>query len=162
LDFSILEGEPGIVLDSVESIFLEAGGKSGINFYLKSSHENPEYLQLKIQYQGAIGKNWIKVDITKNDLVEKPVLKKIHRDYSDYIPFKIKVESRDEIYVSKLRAVIERKKCRDYFDLWQLSKMRFDSKRIKRIFLAKCALKGIEFKGTNQIFPADLEETLKP
>ena len=109
-----------------------------------------------------IGKNWIKADVTKNDLVDKPVLKPIHQDYSDYIRFKIKVESLEEIFASKLRAVIERKKCRDYFDLWKLTKMRFDGKKIKRIFLAKCALKNIEFEGKDQIFPPDILETLKP
>jgi len=162
LDFSIIKGEPETVLDKVERIFTTASESSGIKFALRSSHANPEYLQLKIRYEGVIGKNWIKVDITRNDLVEKPVLRLIHQDYSDYIPFKIKVESLEEIFASKLRAVIERKKCRDYFDLWQLSKMKFDKKRIKRIFLAKCLLRGIEFEGINQIFPPDLQETLKP
>ena len=162
LDFSIIKGEPETVLDKVERIFTAARESSGIKFALKSSHANPGYLQLKIRYEGIIGKNWIKVDITRNDLVEKPVLKPIHQDYSDYIPFKIKVESLEEIFASKLRALIERKKCRDYFDLWQLSKMKFDRKRIKKIFLAKCLLKGIESEGINQMFPAELQETLEP
>jgi len=162
LDFSLLKGKPETVLDKVERIFTAASESSGIKFALRSSHANPEYLQLKIRYEGVIGKNWIKVDVTKNDLVEKPVLRLIHRDYSDYIRFRIKVESLEEIFASKLRALIERKKCRDYFDLWQLSKMKFDKKRVKRIFLAKCFLKRIEFGGMNQIFPPDLQETLKP
>ena len=162
LDFSLLEGHPETVQDKVERIFSAAQESSGIKFALKSSHTNPEYLQLKIRYEGVIGKNWIKVDITKNDLVEKPVLKPIHRDYSDYILFKIKVESLEEIFASKLRTVIERKKCRDYFDLWQLSKMKFDKMRIKRIFRAKCFLKEIEFEEISQIFPPYLQETLEP
>lgn len=162
LDFSIIEGEPESILKRVEMIFAAAQENSGIRFSLRSTYANPEYLQLKIRYEGLIGKNWIKVDVTKNDLVEKPVLKPIHRDYSDYIRFKITVESLEEIFASKLRAVIERKKCRDYFDLWQLSKMTFDWKKIKKTFLAKCAIKNIEFAGANQLFPPDLQETLKP
>ena len=162
LDFSIIEGAPESILERVERILAAAQESSGIRFSLRSSYANPEYLQLKIRYEGVIGKNWIKADVTKNDLVDKPVLKPIHRDYSDYIQFKIKVESLEEIFASKLRAVIERKKCRDYFDLWKLTKMRFDGKKIKRIFLAKCALKNIEFEGKDQIFPPDLLETLKP
>jgi len=162
LDFSIIKGEPETVLNKMERIFTTASESSGISFTLRSSHANPEYLQLKIRYESVIGKNWIKVDVTKNDLMEKPVLRLIHQDYSDYIPFKIKVESLEEIFASKLRAVIERKKCRDYFNLWQLSKMKFDKKKIKRIFLAKCALKRIDFDGINQMFPADLQEKLEP
>jgi predicted nucleotidyltransferase component of viral defense system len=122
---------------------------------------NPEYLQLKIQYQGVIGRNWIKVDVTKNDLVEKPVLKPVRRTYSDYPVFRIRVESPEEIFASKLRTVIERKKCRDYFDLWLLSGMKFDGQKIRRTFLSKCTIKKIVFKGKRQIFPVGLQETLK-
>jgi predicted nucleotidyltransferase component of viral defense system len=162
LDFSLIVGEFQTVLDETDEIFYEIRKKSGIELSLKSRHQNPDYLQLKIQYQGVIGRNWIKVDVTKNDLVEKPLMKAIHREYSDYIPFKIKVESLEEIFASKLRTVIERKKCRDYFDLWQLSKMEFDRQRVGKIFIEKCAIKKIRFKGKNQIFPGDLLQTLKP
>lgn len=162
LDFSLLVGELRTLLDKPDAVFSEVGRRSGIGFNLKSSHINPDYLQLKIQYQGIIGKNWIKVDVTKNDLVEKPLLKPIHRAYSDYPAFRVRVESPEEIFSSKLRAIIERKKCRDYFDLWHLSKMKFDEQQIKRTFMAKCAIKKIEFKGKRQLFPDSLQETLKP
>lgn len=162
LDFSLLEGELQILQDRTDFVFSEVKRRSGLGFNLKSRHINPDYLQLKIQYQGVIGKNWIKVDVTKNDIVEKPALKPIHGEYSDYPVFRVRVESPEEIFASKLRTVIERKKCRDYFDLWQLSKMNFDEQKIKRTFLAKCAIKKIEFEGKRQIFPANLQETLKP
>lgn len=161
LDFSLPEGELQTVLDRAETVFSEIEMRSGIGFNLKSSHMNPEYLQLKIQYQGVIGRNWIKVDVTKNDLVEKPVLKPVRRAYSDYPVFRIRVESPEEIFASKLRTVIERKKCRDYFDLWLLSRMKFNEQKIRRTFLSKCAIKKIVFKGKRQIFPVGLQETLK-
>jgi predicted nucleotidyltransferase component of viral defense system len=123
---------------------------------------NPDYLQLKIQYRGVIGRNWIKVDVTKNDLVERPVLKAVHGGYSDYPAFKIRAESLEEIFASKLRAVIERQKCRDYFDLWKLGEMSFDKNKIKGVFAKKCAVKDVEFEGLPQIFPKDLKETLRP
>lgn len=162
LDFSLLEGELQTVLKRTDTVFSEVKKRSGIGFNLRSHHMNPDYLQLKIQYQGVIGRNWIKVDVTRNDLAEKPVLKQIHRSYSDYPAFRVRVESPEEIFASKLRAVIERKKCRDYFDLWKLSKMKFNERKIKKTFLAKCAIKKIEFEGKSQIFPPDLQETLKP
>lgn len=162
LDFSLISGEFQPVLYETDKIFSEVRKKSGIELSLKSRHQNPDYLQLKIQYRGVIGRNWGKVDFTKNDLVEKPVLKTIHREYSDYPFFKIKVETLEEVFSSKLRAVIERKKCRDYFDLWQLSKMNFDEQKIVRIFREKCAIKNIDFQGSRQLFPGDLAEVLKP
>lgn len=162
LDFSLVSGELRNILGGIESVFSGIKRKSGIGFSLKSSHLNPNYLQLKIQYQGVIGRNWIKVDVTRNDLVENPVMKPIHAGYSDYIPFKIKVETLEEIFASKLRSVIERKKCRDYFDLWQLSKMKFDRQKIREIFRKKCAIKGIKPQGMLQIFPSGLSDTLEP
>jgi predicted nucleotidyltransferase component of viral defense system len=59
LDFSLPEGELQTVLKGAEAIFSEVKRMSGIGFNLKSHHTNPEYLQLKIQYHGVIGKNWI-------------------------------------------------------------------------------------------------------
>lgn len=162
LDFSLLQGELHTILEKIDGIFSEVKGRSGIGFELKSSHINPDYLQLKIQYQGVIGKNWIKVDVIKNDLVDRPAIKKVPMEYSDYVPFRVTVESLEEIFASKLRAVIERKKCRDYFDLWKLSQMDFDRKKIKEAFAKKCEIKEIEFKGLRQIFPEHLEETLRP
>lgn len=161
LDFSLVKGAFTDLLEKLNSIFSDIRKKVGIEFNLKTHYLNPDYLQLKIQYYGIIGKNWIKIDVTKDDLVEKPVLKTIFKEYSDYIPFKIRVETLEEIFASKLRAAIERKKCKDYFDLWKLSNMEFNEQKIKTIFREKCAIKNIEFVGANQIFPDDLVETLK-
>jgi predicted nucleotidyltransferase component of viral defense system len=162
LDFSLVQGEMPDVMKEIEAIILSSSQKSGIEFNLKSSHLIPEYLQLKIQYKGLISRNWIKVDCTLDDLVEKPAEMELKSTYSDYIPFKIRVETLEEIFASKLRAAIERKKCRDYFDLWQLSKMDFDNERLKDIFARKCKIKNIEFQGLAQIFPEDIVEKMAP
>ncbi len=162
LDFSLIKGSLKEHLGSVDSVLAEVKKKAGIEFVLKSSHINPDYLQLKIQYSGLIGRNWMKVDITPNDLVDEPMTKRIPQEYSDYVPFDVKVESLYEIFASKLRAVIERKKCRDFFDLWKLSQMDLDIHKIKQVFERKLAIRNLEFKGLGQIFPADLHETLRP
>lgn len=162
LDFSLVQGEMPDVMKEIEGIILTSSQKSGIEFNLKSSHLIPEYLQLKIQYKGLISRNWIKIDCTLDDLVEKPAEMELKSTYSDYISFKIRVETLEEIFASKLRAAIERKKCRDYFDLWQLSKMDFDNGRLKDVFARKCKIKNIEFEGLDQIFPEDIVETMAP
>lgn len=162
LDFSLLDDNFSIVSERVQEIFKIIEKKSGIKLNLKSEFSNPDYLQLKIQYQGVISRNWIKVDFTKNDLVENLVKMSIKKDYSDYIDFKIKVESVEEIFCSKLRTVIERKKCRDYFDLWKLTNLSIDLDKVKKILKEKLKIKGIKFNSMNQIFPKDLDETLIP
>jgi len=162
LDFSLLDDNFVVISERIEEIFKLIEKKSGIKLNLKSEFSNPDYLQLKIQYDAVIGRNWAKVDITKNDLVENPVEKSIKRDYSDYKDFKIKVESVEEIFCSKLRTVIERKKCRDYFDLWKLTKLSLNLNKIKKIFKKKLEIKGVNFSSLNKIFPKDLNETLMP
>lgn len=161
LDFSLTRGELKARLESFGGVLEEASRSSGIAFALKSSHLNPNYLQLKIQYQGVLGRNWIKVDVTLDDVVDKPAIKAFPREYSDYVPFKVRVESLEEIFASKVRAAIERKKCRDYFDLWKLARMDFDGEKIKMVVAKKCAVKDIKFEGLGQIFPEELTETLR-
>jgi len=98
----------------------------------------------------------------KNDIVDKPLIKSPKKEYSDYEDVDIKVESLEEIFCSKLRTVIERKKCRDFFDLWKLSKLSIDMEKVKRILGKKLDIKGIKFESANQIFSKDLKETLLP
>jgi predicted nucleotidyltransferase component of viral defense system len=162
LDFSLLDDNFVIISESIEEIFRLTEKKSGIKFILKNKYSNPDYLQLKIQYHGVISRNWIKADFMKNDIVDKPLIKSPKKEYSDYADVDIKVESLEEIFCSKLRTVIERKKCRDFFDLWKLLKLSIDMEKVKKILGKKLDIKGIKFKSANQIFSKDLKETLLP
>jgi len=162
LDFSLARGELKNLLESTEAVLAEVKKRSGLELALKSSHLNPDYLQMKIQYAGILDRNWIKVDVTRDDIVDQPVLRAIPRAYSDYASFKVRVESLIEIFASKMRVVIERKKCRDYFDLWKLGQRKFDKTRLKDVFAKKCAVKNVTFEGLAQVFPEDLTETLRP
>lgn len=162
LDFSLLDDEFSIIFERVEEIFRFVEKKSGIHCHLKSKFSNPDYLQLKIQYHSVISKNWIRCDVMKNDLVEKPSFKNINKSYSDYPKFKIKVESFEEIFCSKIRTVIERKKCRDYFDLWKLSQLSPELNKAKKILGKKLKIKNLKCTSLNQIFPEDLVVILSP
>jgi predicted nucleotidyltransferase component of viral defense system len=162
LDFSMIEGDwedlkrllPGLLKGLVK--------ESGIDFRLANEFGNPGYLQLKIQYGGPIGRNWVKVDLRKDDLVDEPEEKKIARSYSDYPDFSFRVESLAEICASKIRTLIERKKCRDYFDLWKLLSLEIDVERVKRILPEKLAVKGLGTVDLMRMFPDDLPGTLQP
>jgi len=145
----------------IEKILKVVEEKSGIVLKLKSRYENPEYLQLKIQYKALLGKNWIKVDVTREKVLEKPLIKSISKDYSDYPDFKIKVMCLEEIIAEKIRALIERKKSRDYYDIWKTLSLKINRKLIAKLLSRKCKIKGVKLN-MEEIFPENLKEILEP
>jgi predicted nucleotidyltransferase component of viral defense system len=127
---------------------------------LKTRHSNPEYLQLKIQYDAVLGRNWIKVDVTREAPIDRVSSRKVSQTYSDYLPFKVRVESVEEIFAEKIRSLVERKKCRDYYDVWQLMRLKLDRDKLKNLLALKFKYKEIDIKGPAEIFPPDLPEIL--
>jgi predicted nucleotidyltransferase component of viral defense system len=142
-------------------IFNEIEEKSGISLNLKSQHTNPAYLQLKIQYTAVLGKNWAKIDVTREAPIDKISPRSLGEAYSDYPNFTITTESPEEIAAQKLRSLLERKKSRDFYDVWRLLQSKPDLKKLNTLFLVKCRYKKIEFHGSNQFFPSDLLEILQ-
>jgi predicted nucleotidyltransferase component of viral defense system len=141
------------IFDKIEKI-------SRIRLVLKTHHSNPVYLQLKIQYDAVLGRNWIKVDVTRESPIDRNLDRKLSQDYSDYPPFKIRVESAEEIGAEKIRSLVERKKCRDYYDVWQLMKLKINRDKLKNLLERKFEYKGIKAKGLREIFPNDLPNIL--
>jgi predicted nucleotidyltransferase component of viral defense system len=162
LDFAFPEKELNHILPQIEQALSQSERASGIEFRIKSQHLNPLYLQLKIQYDALLGRNWVKLDVTKEGVLDTIRSRKLKQTYSDYPHFNLKVESLEEIFAEKLRALIERNKCRDYYDVWQLLKLKPDRKKSKSLFFKKCEIKQIRFKGPSQFFPSDLREILTP
>jgi len=162
LDFAFQGADFEIVVASMEDIFTDLKKKSGITFSLKNKFANPEYLQLKVGYDAVIGKNWAKIDITKENVLTVVHDMQLSRTYSDYPDFTVRVESLEEIFAEKLRALLERNKSRDYYDIWRLGSKDFQKDIIKDLFQRKCALKEIKFMGINQFFPQGVYDILKP
>ncbi|MBI4981480.1 nucleotidyl transferase AbiEii/AbiGii toxin family protein [Candidatus Woesearchaeota archaeon] len=148
LDFNLGE-EAGFdkiieILENQILPFLEK--ESGIKFQVKSKFSNPTYLQVKIQYLAVLGfKNFIKIDISRYKTVEKPVFRKIKLIYSDYPEFEVKVKTLDEIFAAKVKTILERTRCRDFFDLWKLLEY-VDISKIKKLILLKCEKDQIDFQ----------------
>lgn len=159
LDFVYKENFEGIT-DVIPGIFAGIEKLSGIRFVLKAQHSNPEYLQLKIQYEAVLGKNWIKMDVTREIPIDRILNKKFSQVYSDYPSFKVKVESIEEIGAEKIRSLVERKKCRDYYDVWKLIQLKPDKDKLRKLILKKFQYKVIEFRGLEDIFPRNLTEIL--
>ncbi|MCI0495282.1 nucleotidyl transferase AbiEii/AbiGii toxin family protein [candidate division KSB1 bacterium] len=154
-DFSKISGRMSDVLDKISR-------ESLVKFRIKSEFSNPLYLQLKIGYDAVFGKNWIKVDVTKEPVLDCIEKKKQKKRYSDHPEFCVNVESIEEIFSEKIRSLIERTKCRDYFDVWKLCSLDFDKGKVLKLFRKKCEIKGIRFSGVEQIFPFDIESALSP
>lgn len=149
------------IVKSLDGIFKRIENLCGIKLRLKSQHSNPEYLQLKIQYDAVLGKNWIKLDVTREAPIDNVLSKSLSQTYSDYPSFRIRVESVEEICAEKIRALLERKKCRDYYDVWQLMQLKPNKNNIKRLFAKKLQYKDMNFKGMNEILPDDLSAILE-
>jgi predicted nucleotidyltransferase component of viral defense system len=160
LDF-VYAGDFDNLLKALPEIFAKIEGLSGIKLALKSHYSNPDYLQLKIQYNAVLERNWIKVDVTRESPIEKTPTRKLNQTYSDYPSFKVRVESIEEIGAEKIRSLVERKKYRDYYDVWQLMMLKLDRDKLKKILRRKLEYKEIKIRGLGQFFPQDLPEILK-
>jgi predicted nucleotidyltransferase component of viral defense system len=160
LDFVFL-GDFRAVADSLEGSFAKAQEASGIVFSLRNSFSNPDYLQLKISYDAILARNWIKMDVTREAPIDRVAARPLERAFTDYPPFKVRVESLEEIGAEKMRALVERKKSRDFYDVWHLLQLEVNQETLRRLFLKKCAYKGIEFHGLDQILTPDVESLLQ-
>jgi len=148
------------VLEALPEMLDKIRKASGIGLGLKSQHSNPHYLQLKIQYDAVLGRNWIKLDITAEAPIDQVLDRKLTQAYSDYPSFRVKTESVEEIGAQKIRSLAERKKSRDYYDVWQLMKLKLDLEKLRKLIEKKFAYKGMDFKGAD-LFPPDLSEILE-
>jgi len=108
-----------------EMIFPEVERQSkGLKFSLKSKHQNPGYLQLKIQYLAVLEtKNWLRIYVRKEELTEPPIRKSLPKTFSDYPDFELNIKSLEATLADKLLAMMERTKARDYYDIWKLLKV---------------------------------------
>ena len=148
------------ITGALPGIFGKIEKLSGIRLALKTQHSNPDYLQLKIQYDAVLGRNWIKVDVTREAPIGMVFSRKIGQTYSDYPPFAVRVESLEEICAEKIRSLAERKKCRDYYDVWQLMKLKLNRAKLESLLGRKFEYKGMTIRSLEGAFSVDLPEIL--
>jgi len=160
LDFVTAQGNWEEVAESISAGLQETARQSKIGLIVKSRHSNPGYLQLKVQYSGPLGRNWLKIDVTDEPPAAGVLARPLSRSYSDYPDFTVRVESLEEIFAQKLRALLERKKVRDFYDVWRMGELRVDRNMVAQLFAGKLRVKGIEWQGLGDMFPGDLESVL--
>jgi len=165
LDFTLLDKD--FVIDSrfFNSIIKIAEKESGAKFYferkkLQKSDEKDQGYEILVKYWGADHKKqqlplppkrWqtvIKIDISFTEKLLTPVEHKpVFHNYSDKdkISEIIPVYSLYEILSEKLRALIQRNRPRDLYDIWNLTNKYsdIDYLLIKTLLLKKASDKGI-------------------
>jgi predicted nucleotidyltransferase component of viral defense system len=122
---------------------------------------NPRYLQARVQYTGPLGKNTVKLEVSKEAFVGDVKRAEVPKAY-DYPQFSILAYTLENILAEKMRSILERERIRDYYDVWRLLKVSdIHARRAKELFIKKCEMKGLTFHGLEQFFPEDIVETLK-
>ncbi len=171
LDFTLLDKNFIVDRKFINKIIKQAEVISGANFYferkkIQKSDEEEKGYEIKIKFWGADHKKnqrplpsarwqtFIKLDISfsENILIE-PVMKPIFHNYSDKekIDQIIPVYHLLEVISEKLRALIQRNRPRDIYDIWTLKKMfeQEDYPVIKKLLFEKATDKNIEITGVD-------------
>lgn len=161
LDFVAAPTDWGAVRERIPVALGEATQHSGIDLVIKSCHANPHYLQFKVQYTGPLGKNWFKIDVTPEPPIAQVHSLPLSASYSDYPSFRVAVESLEEMLAQKLRALVERKKVRDYYDVWRMCRLDVDRKAVPELFARKLSVKRTKWSGLSDIFPPNIAEVLE-
>lgn len=140
--FEYIKNEANIPLEIIDN---KAYEEDGMNFYI--SYVGP------LGGQGANKK--IKVDITRSEKLEfEPVVRDVFIEYTDQEKHKLLCYSLEEVFIEKLRSIMQRMQARDFYDVWYLLEIHeMDISFYMNEFRAKCKSKEIN--------PADFRSKLE-
>lgn len=159
MDFSVLPGGP-VKPEELEPVFngvLERVYEaSGIDFSVKKPvfkyYSHHHYTEGSIYYRGprnAPSPSRIKLDIGGSEKIVRPtVLRAIDHKYSDKIPgtARVRCYSFDEIFAEKIRAMGQRSRPRDLYDIIKLfwrEDLQAQPQHIRAVLEEKCVHKNI-------------------
>ena len=159
LDFTVLHDgpiTPEEVRPIVEQILSRVSAESGIDFSVRpprfQSRRDPLSTEGRIYYRGprqAPNPVSIKLDLSKNEAVVQPsVLRTITHLFSDRLPelSAVRTYAFEEVFAEKIRAMGERCRPRDLYDIVNLFRRRDFREHpdvIYEVLTAKCQFKGI-------------------
>ncbi len=177
LDFTVLENgpiEPDEILETISRLLDRVNQESGIDFALQEpvcrSRPSGRSAEVRVYYRGprnTPGPARIKIDLTKDELVVRPpVLRTISHDYPDALPApgQVRCYSFEEVFAEKLRAMGERSRPRDLYDIVNLFRrqdFRQHSALVLDILTQKCQAKGIPIPSAESIQASSMFEELK-
>lgn len=159
LDFTVLPGQPmteAAVADALARVTGRVAEASGIDFTVSPpvlrTRPDGASLEGRIYYRGpreAPGAASIKLDLSLAEVVARPpVLRQISHPYPEGLPTPATVRcySFDEVFAEKLRAMGERGRPRDLYDIVNLywrSDLRSHGPLIRETLVEKCRTKGV-------------------
>lgn len=124
-----------------------------VRFEIYESSPGNLAVQGRIGYRGPMGRGGdparVKLDLTNNELlVREPIMRDVHHPYSDRLAdgFHAQCYSYEEVFAEKLRALAERERPRDLYDvihLYRHVEARPDRNAFMQTLAQKCAYKGI-------------------
>jgi len=150
LDFTLL-GDYGVddVEDRVKDAVIAARRESGIDFEdaitfaeVENGYRGSVYFRI---LRGAGSPLKVRLDLTlrDNELVLLPLeMRAIFHPYSDVLGAEVLSYSLEEVFAEKMRALFERTRPRDLYDVWRLSGLELD---VSGIVADKFGFKGVKF-----------------
>lgn len=160
LDFTVLPGGPvrdADVLPIFQAVLQRVYKLSGINFSDKSpffeTHSSGLYTSGRVYYRGprdTPSVASVKLDLSAAEKVVRPtVLRPISHPYSDELPAPgtVRCYSFEEVFAEKIRAMGERSRPRDLYDIVNLFRredLHRHPKLISDVLAEKCVSKGVE------------------
>jgi predicted nucleotidyltransferase component of viral defense system len=152
LDFTILEDglSNAQILEWFSAVFDLVRQESNIPLSITENNEHQDGgINFFVGYVGPLGgigthKN-VKVDISRGEkLAFHPVRRRAIIGYSDMMEYELLCYSLEEVWVEKLRSVMQRMQARDLYDIWYLSEIQgIDAANYSIEFRDKCQRKGL-------------------
>lgn len=159
LDFTVMPGgpyKPEDIEHLIKRVLERVYDESGIDFSIKPPifkyADKYFYTEGRIYYRGPRNTRAparIKLDISGAEKIDRPtVMRDISHPYSDSLPAPAQVRcyASEEVFAEKLRAMGERGRPRDLYDIVLLFRHRDlqgEPKLIKSVLEKKCELKGV-------------------
>lgn len=128
LDFTLLNNETGNeqVFDWFKEVFEFIREEANIPLEIIDNNEHEDGgINFYISYIGPLGgqgnNKRVKVDISRSEqLVFNPVMKAVLIGYSDLEKHQLLCYSLEEVWIEKMRSIMQRMQARDFYDLWYL------------------------------------------
>jgi predicted nucleotidyltransferase component of viral defense system len=159
LDFTVLAGEPvrpDDVAPAIARVLQRVADESGIDFTVREpsfrSRSSDQSTEGRIYYRGPRGAPMaarVKLDLTSSEVVvRESVMRPIAHPYDDVLPdpAQIRCYSFEELFAEKLRAMGERSRPRDLYDIVNLYRrpdLRLRGEEIRVVLIEKCRTKGV-------------------
>ena len=178
LDFSVLAGAPVAPDDVgpvVGRVLARVSEESGVDFAAMAprfrSRPGGSSTEGTVYYRGPRGAPTpasIKLDLTSSEVVvEPPMLRDVAHPYSDGFPSANRVHcySAEELFAEKLRAMAERSRPRDLYDiinLFRRPEFSADAPRVRRILIASASINRFRCPRSSRLRRRSIEPNWSP